>query len=65
MEPFSEDFVDNVVKGNPAFSIPVLIINSETFTLWRGHFPHQQKLLDPWIQQAGKDSALITLCKLD
>jgi hypothetical protein len=61
MEPFPPDFEDTVIENKAAFSIPVITINSEESTLWEEHYARQEKLLEPWIKQAGADSAFVTL----
>ena len=61
MEPFPSDFEQRVVQENQAFSIPVLVINSEEFTLWKSHFARQDTLLEPWVARAGENAAFVTL----
>lgn len=61
MEPFPADFEQRVVRENQAFSIPVIVINSEEFTLWKSHFVRQDTLLKPWVSRAGENAAFVTL----
>lgn len=53
-----------VIQDDTTFSLPVLTINSEQFTLWKGHMQRLERLLEPWIKQAGRDSAFVTIGKL-
>jgi hypothetical protein len=61
MEPIPLEFEDNVIDNKISFSIPIITINSEEFTVWKEHRARQEKLLEPWIKQAGADSAFVTL----
>lgn len=53
-------------EGSPAksFDVPMLIINSEEFTVWKGHFKRLLSLVAEWTPAADKTNpALFTLGK--
>ncbi|KAG8832531.1 hypothetical protein FRC17_001188 [Serendipita sp. 399] len=60
LEPLSPDFEDSAIQSGKFFSIPVLVINSTQFTLWRDHFARAEKLFTAWVQQAANGSTFIT-----
>ncbi|KAG8789436.1 hypothetical protein FRC15_008293 [Serendipita sp. 397] len=59
-EPLSADFEENAIQNGNFLSIPVLVINSGTFTLWRDHFAREEALFGAWVQRA-KGSIFTTL----
>lgn len=61
MEPLREDFEEAFLRGSHNISVPVLLINSEEFTLWKDHMGRQQRLMQQGARQGVKEYAFFTM----
>jgi hypothetical protein len=61
MEPFNEDFEETFIQNGHNLSIPVLVINSEEFTLWKDHMARELRLMRHWVKQGAKEHAFFTM----
>ncbi|KIM29538.1 hypothetical protein M408DRAFT_328785 [Serendipita vermifera MAFF 305830] len=62
MEPFPEVSEDSEIAA-ASVSVPILVINSEEFTLWKQHFACQKRTFDPWIKRAREGSTWLTIAR--
>lgn len=61
--PPSDAFVGPGLADGEAnrFNVPMLVINSEQFTVWKNHYMRVQEILRDWSKPYPKEPTLLTL----